>query len=183
MSTGDAEAAPDAPDECSICRGAEGDLVFPCACSAPVHAACLREWVSFRADALFPLLLAEGGAVCGVCRCTYDGGVLGRKAGTFLSVEGCLLLFLLVLAVMGHVLFLMGVYKGGGSYVIEKGTLAVVNAVLTGTLLVCVQKAVSRWLRESEMQRGGGTLAQVALGVGLSGVAGCEIFLLLSNVL
>lgn len=149
----------------------------------------------------------EDGGIGGVCR------RVAVKADEFcvwmLSVEGCLLIFLFVLAVLGHVLFVVGIYGGadnrreeGDAYSIERVALGGVNAVLTMSLLVLVQKVVSRWLRERdfflavasvdcgdlESGEGGGrrdwrrcnAVCQVALGGILSAVAGAEIFFLLT---
>lgn len=189
--------------------------------------------MSQRADAMFPLLLAGGRERCEICKSPLRREVLvdggdgdgeeGRGVGGMcrrmavkadeacvwvLSVEGCLLIFLFVLAVLGHVLFVVGIYDGadkrgeeGDVYSIERVALGVVNAVLTMSLLVLVQKVVSRWLRERdfflavasvdcgdlesgegqrrEWRRCGG-VCQVVLGGILSAVAGAEIFFLLT---
>lgn len=182
---------------------------------------------------MFPLLLAGGRERCEICRSLLRrevlvsgderneeeergiGGVCRRmvlKADEacvwMLSVEGCLLIFLFVLAVLGHVLFVVGIYDGAGKrgeegdvYSIERVALGVVNAVLTMSLLVLVQKVVSRWLRERDFflavasvdcgdlesgegerreWRRCGSICQMVLGGILSAVAGAEIFFLLT---
>lgn len=242
--------AADVFEECRICRdgASAGVLSSACRCATLVHSACLRRWVSHRADALFPLLLAGGRDVCEVCRGPFrrdllhgsvslgrsslvEEGVVADKgdaswwggssvvrriaegAGPIcewvMSVEGCLLIFLFVLAVMGHVLFLVGMYQGASKdqYSIERVALGVANAVLTISLLVLVQKIVSRWLRESDFfaavasaycvndveaaqmlqsqgegRRGCGFVSQVLLGGVLSVLAAAEIFFLLRQL-
>lgn len=126
-----------------------------------------------------------------------------------MSVEGCLLIFLFVMAVMGHILFLVGIYQGASKdeYSIARVALGVANAVLTISLLVLVQKIVSRWLRESDFfaavasaycvndvevahsqqtqgygRRGCGFVYQVLLGGVLSVLAAAEIFFLLRQL-
>eukprot|EP00177_Eucheuma_denticulatum_P003917 GFKZ01007083.1.p1 GENE.GFKZ01007083.1~~GFKZ01007083.1.p1 ORF type:complete len:237 (+),score=34.77 GFKZ01007083.1:283-993(+) len=216
--------------ECRICReGSDaGELTSVCRCSTQVHPECLRRWVAQRADALFPLLLAGGGEVCEICRAPLKREVLVGEGGGWvsgvkrrveggvvwmLSVEGCLLMFLFVLAVLGHVLFVVGVYDVAEGdeddmYSLERVAMGVLNAVLTMSLLVLVQKIVSRWLRErdfliavaamdcgGDVERGaaagggadgrhwgrcGGVVCQIALGTVLSVLAAAEIFFLMT---
>lgn len=125
----------------------------------------------------------------------------GRVDGVceyFLSVEGCLLIFLFVLAVMGHALFVVGMYAGArkDQYSIARVALGAVNAVLTVSLLVLVQKIVSRWLREADLYcndvetgqgregagRGCGVFWQVLLGGVLLLLAAAEFFFLLRQL-
>lgn len=150
-------------DECRICREAAGVLLRPCRCSTPVHAACLRRWVSQRAAALFPLLQRRA-PTCEVCLTQYDPlpeefqhkdawcSRADRICEYLVTLEGCLLLFLFVLALMGHALFLLSMYGGVHveQFAIERLALGIANAILTGCLLVLVQRVVSRWLRESD---------------------------------
>lgn len=68
------------------------------------------------------------------------------------TVEGCLFIFLFMLAVMGHALFVLGVYRGAENdeHSLKRVGLALANAVLTFTLLIFVQKVAARWLRDAE---------------------------------
>lgn len=170
--------------ECRICRDNDtsSPLLIVCKCTTRVHVHCLRRWVGYRADAMFPLLASESYTTCEVCRhpinpnfvnniynytssssSTAISGncLIGRKllahgerlCEYLVSVEGCLLIFLFVLAVMGHLLFVLGIYNGTNpdQYVVERMVLGIANALLTLSLLVLVQKIVSRWLRESDL--------------------------------
>lgn len=71
---------------------------------------------------------------------------------TAFTVESCLCVFLFVLAVMGHALFVLGMYKGveTDEHSLKRIALAIANAVLTFTLLFVVLKLTIRWLRDSE---------------------------------
>lgn len=68
------------------------------------------------------------------------------------TVESCLCVFLFVLAVMGHALFVLGMYKGveTDEHSLKRVALAVANAVLTFILLYVILKLAIRWLRDSE---------------------------------
>lgn len=127
-----------------------------------------------------------------------------------LTVEGCLLIFLAVLAAMGHALFVVGIYRASANdaYSSHRLALASANAVLTVTVLVLVHKMVSRCLREAEGVGGGNSVSpqamylatedgvptraedgvkwtlvgQVVLGVVLSVVAAAEIYLIVQEL-
>lgn len=60
-----------------------------------------------------------------------------------------MLIFVLVLAVMGHVLYVINVWRGE-EYKEERLYLGVLNAVLMMGLLVLARRIVSRWLREED---------------------------------
>lgn len=66
------------------------------------------------------------------------------------TVESCLFIFLFVLAVMGHALFVLSVYKGAeqDEHSLKRVCLAAANALVTLSLLILAQKLASRWLRE-----------------------------------
>lgn len=187
-----------------------------------MHAHCLRRWLGHRSDIQFPLLSARQHAVCEVCQHPYTLGALCDKVEynnpwrrrcdalcTYLvTVEACLLLFLFVLAAMGHALFVLGMYGCAESkqYSLQRVGLAVVNAVLTFSWLVLVQRIVSRCLRESDFLlalasapltgdveaavtipttgegRPCGFVAQLILGACLSLLAAAEIFFLFRHL-
>lgn len=69
-------------------------------------------------------------------------------------METCVFVFLLVLAIMGHALFVMGVFKGAvqaDEHSHKRIVLALANAILTIFLLICLQKLILRWLREAQL--------------------------------
>lgn len=193
--------------ECRICRESTGTLMaFTCRCNTLVHAACLRRWQGYRADALFPLLSSTARNLCEICRhpvnlsksisnvehMTTDSSsspssssaaaaatslptntftstisakyesccLLPRAVTTYMhrmcedafTVESCLFIFLLVLAVMGHALFVLSIYKGAekDEHSLKRVCLAAANALVTLSLLILVQKLASRWLRETD---------------------------------
>lgn len=182
--------------ECRICRESDGQLISPCRCNTVVHAACLQKWVGYRADALFPLLSSSIRNACEICRAPIDSKVrqswqssasslsmwrlIGRRVWNFaFTVETCLFLFLFVLAVMGHALFVMGVFKGisnngydDDEHSHKRIALAFANAVVTFALLICVQKIVVRWLREADANvTVGRSNGNVVVDVGHSGIS------------
>lgn len=196
----------DLPQECRICRDVTPPLLHACRCNTPVHAACLHRWLGYRADTNFPLLTPTR-TECEVCKQPFHSTVKTPKTcENFISLEACLLLFLLVLAIMGHLIFVLGIYRGATrEYSLQRSCLAFVNAVLTIGLLILVQKVVSRWLRESDffvalasaplasgdVETGVATteerprnsfVCQVFLGACLSIVAAAEIFFLLQQL-
>lgn len=78
---------------------------------------------------------------------------VNRMCEDAFTVESCLFTFLVVLAVMGHALFVLSVYKGAekkDEHSLKRMCLAIANAVVTLSLLIVVQKLASRWLREME---------------------------------
>lgn len=73
---------------------------------------------------------------------------------SLLSIEGCLFLFLFVLAVTGHSIFLLHMYdtdREYDEYRDERLVLAFANAILSCGILAIVQRSVSRWLREGAL--------------------------------
>lgn len=75
-----------------------------------------------------------------------------RVCEDILTLESCLFIFLFVLAVMGHALFVLSVYKGAekDEHSLKRVCLAGANAIVTLSLLILVQKLASRWLREMD---------------------------------
>lgn len=78
-----------------------------------------------------------------------------------LTLESCLFIFLFVLAVMGHALFVLSVYKGAekDEHSLKRVCLAAANAIVTLGLLILVQKLASRWLREMDSFSSSSSLA------------------------
>lgn len=151
--------------ECRICRDSTPPLHTSCRCNTHVHTSCLHRWLCYRSDAQFPLLSQRAATTCEVCRHPFRAEVLPEAKGEatnlmsvcrtcdyLVSVEGCLAVFLFVMAVMGHIIFVLGMYKGAESeeFSVQRIALGVINAILTLSLLVLVQKMVSRWLRETD---------------------------------
>ncbi|PXF41334.1 hypothetical protein BWQ96_08949 [Gracilariopsis chorda] len=108
---------------------------------------------------------------------------------------------------MGHILFVIGMYNAASDpteYSLQRLALAVVNAMLTLTLLVVVQRVVSRRLREGDFvfalanaslipdvenavpaaqnHRPCGFVYQLLLGGFLSALAAAEIFFLVRQL-
>lgn len=166
--------------ECRICRETTGTLLPSCRCNTVVHADCLHRWLDYRADALFPLLSSAAHDVCEICRHPIHASVRAawqpllpapaakcsalllprallsqalRFCDTAFTVETCLFLFLFVLAVTGHALFVAGVYKGVSrdEHALKRVALALANAAVTLSLLVLVHKLAMRWLRDADV--------------------------------
>lgn len=213
--------------ECRICRDEQPPLRLSCRCNTHVHPQCLNRWLSYRADAQFPLLSPVETAACEVCNQPFFEDALNAtlKSETthtcgfrvaerlswignyFITVEGCLLLFLFVLATMGHIIFVVYIYKSAvdpTQYSMQRLALALLNAVLTLTLLVVVQRVVTKWLRENDFlfalantplitdvesptptpqhNRQCGVVCQLLLGALLSAIAAAEIFFLVRQL-
>lgn len=202
-------------------------MPLSCRCNTHVHPRCLKRWLSYRSDAQFPLLSPAETATCEVCnepfyedaletesKSSENDGFCSRLFVWFtalfnylLTVEGCLLLFLFVLAAMGHILFVISMYSAASDpteYSLQRLALALVNAMLTLSLLVVVQRVVSRRLREGDFvfalanaslipdvenalpapqsYRPCGFVYQLLLGGFLSALAAAEIFFLVRQL-
>lgn len=133
-----------------------------------------------------------GGGNGGVQGSGGGGGGMTATTAVGISVECCLLMFIFVLGVTGHGIYLLWMYGEKNSwtkhtlkqYVVERFALGVVNAVLTLAFLVLLKKMVTKWIASVDSEGGtegeGWKLVPVFGGTLLSMVAAFEVYMVLS---
>lgn len=159
--------------ECRICGGTDDELIQVCRCTSFVHLSCQARWCNERAKGDIQERL-DTISNCEVCNTPLR--VTPNVCAALASLECCIALLLVALAVGSHVLYMLALSRQGNNSM--RTILVACNIAAISALLSACGTYAYRALRESRSRR-----SQVVLvfgGVASFGAA-VLVFLLSNN--